>query len=273
VLSGGFDLNGDGIPDPVAAVKFASSEPVQNLRGLYYAIDGAADVAGALSGPSLGSVYGTVANDSFTQAASSVGDVTDDGENDLVLVSDNVLAVVKGPADAFPADLGAGFVAGNDGYKLARTPNSSVSVAGASDVDGDGANDVLFCNGLQNCTIVFGPVEALDTGLSVDGFNGSALFTAAADLSADGASEALFSDGTNVYVVFGDSLEKEGSFDISDLPSADGFVVSGAGGPIESLAPVGDVNGDGHQDLAFGVPSTPGADARVCVLYGTPKAP
>jgi len=273
VLSGGFDLNGDGTPDPVAAVKFASSDPVQNNRGLYYAIDGTNETTGPLSGAALSSVYGTVAADALKQAVASVGDVTSDGENDLLLVSDNVLAVVKGPADAFPADLGVSFTEGDDGYKLARSAGSNASIAGAGDVDGDGENDIVFCNGVQTCKIVFGPVEDLIAGLSVEGFGGTALYTAAADLTGDGASEALFSDGTSVYVLFGSGLEKDGSFDITDLPSGDGFVVTGADAPIGSLAPVGDLNGDTYQELAFGIPTAPGTDARVCVMYGTPKAP
>ena len=269
VLADGFDLDGDGIPDPVVVVDFASS----TYKGRYYAVSGASELSDSLSDVALGHVDGATANDYFTQAVASVGDVTGDGDNDLVLVSDSVLAVVKGPIGAFPADLGASFAEGTDGFKLARNTGSNASVAGAGDIDGDGENDVLFCNGLQNCKVVFGPVEDLIAGLLVEGFAGTTLLTAVADLTGDAASEALFSDGETVYVVFGGSLEKDGSFDITDLPNADGFIVSGAGGPIESLAPVGDVNGDGHQDLAFGVPTAPGTDARVCVMYGTPKAP
>jgi hypothetical protein len=272
VLGGGFDLDDDGTPDPVVAVRFASPDAFQNLRGLYYAIDGATRSSGPLSGAAVGSIHGTVVNDSFTLAASSVGDVTGDGDNDLLLVSDNVLAVVKGPASDFPMDLGASFVEGDHGVKLARTPGDKTSVAEAGDVDGDGVNDVLFCNGLSTCKLVFGPVEDLGVGLSFAGFSGSTLLTALADLTGDGASEALFTDGSNVYVVFGKAFEKSGTFDVTKLPNGNGFVVIGET-PIAGLAPVGDVNGDGYQDLAFGVPTAPGTNAQVCVLYGTPKAP
>jgi hypothetical protein len=266
LVAGGYDLDGDGVPDPV----IVGDRPVA-YRGRYYVADGAA-VSSTTLDDQVPHIVGAADNDYLYQGAASVGDVDGDGNNDLLLASASVIALVRGPVSEFPADLGASFT-NEHGSVVARSAAAPVSVARAGDIDGDGENDVVFCDGVQTCKIVFGPVEDLIAGLSIEGFGGTALYTAAADLTGDDASEALFSDGTNVYAVFGDSVEKDGSFDVADLPGAEGFVVTGADAPIASLAPVGDLNGDGHQDLAFGIPTAPGVDARVCVLYGTPKAP
>lgn len=273
-LSGGYDFDGDGVPDPVVTTKAPSSDPTENWRGLYAVLNGAKLSSGAFSNGVAGSMFGPNPGDSVQQLVSSVGDVSDDGDNDLLIVTRSMIAIVRGPASAFPANLGDAFTEGEHGYSRSRNIDlGSVSIAGAGDINGDGVNDLAFCEGKQQCELFFGPIEDLIGATSITGFSGNTLRIALADLTGDGASEVIITDGWSVRVVFGDGIEPYSSTDIGELLEDGGFTVSPAPGDLfVSVASVGDVNGDGQQDFAFGVQSGPGADTKVCVVYGTPKA-
>ncbi len=160
------------------------------------------------------------------------------------------------------------FVAAEDGDLVGST------IAGAGDIDDDGVDDVLIGAVGHDATassagrlyvvsgsgVSSGPIELGDAGRTIDGQGaGDALGTAASgvgDMDGDGRDDLLVGApgaGTTgaAYLVLGGDLEGASS-------SADAAVVyfgqedSDEAGGV--LASAGDVDGDGREDLLFGVP-------------------
>ena len=105
------------------------------------------------------------------------------------------------------------------------------------------------------------------------GFNGLGNDVASAgDVDADGFDDIVVSAPglAAAYVVFGKATSAP--VQLSALEAGAGFVVNGgaaADGLYSSaLSGAGDLNGDGFDDLAFGIPGTGGAAGRVYVIFG-----
>lgn len=301
-VAGVGDVNADGLADlavgPVDTVGFdgvgiifGSAAPVD--------IDLATDAPDVLiSGFDSGSGAGPVA---------AAGDVNGDGVADI-LIGDR-LSDTGGPnAGAAYVVYGSGGLSGSISLGSLDPATTGLTVEGgaagqqlgariaaASDVDGDGADDIVLGSaGDGSAHVVFGTPSGgspadVDLASAGDAANSLTGLTNATEIAVDGAGDVNDDgladvvvgdpafDGTNGtdsgagFVVYGSTTRAD--VDLSGVTGdATGFRVDGeAAGDALGTAVAGgvDLNRDGRDDPAFGAPRDPGSDeGRAWVVFG-----
>jgi len=233
------------------------------------------------TGNGLTSGDGLVLDDAFTKSGTQIMgattyDVYKDG-SDTVLVDQDIsvfLSHITTPVGDFHL---ADIVSGQNGLVLEgsnATFQIGATVASAGDVNGDGFADLIVAGSYGGGTtpgayVVFGsaagPAVPIDLA-SLNGTNGFKLdhlvapehfpSLASGDFNNDGFSDvALVTDG-NSYVIYGHSGPFGSSVDVSKLDGFNGFATDFGSTDHTALnhfaISVGDLNGDGIDDLAIG---------------------
>ncbi|MES2645135.1 MAG: MopE-related protein [Myxococcota bacterium] len=292
----GYSNNADDCDDTTAAISPSEAEVCGD--GLDNDCDGG---AGAECGPegemrladaAHAHLIGGTTYSFARYVAASAGDVNGDGYDDLIVGADGddeggyvagaaflVYGPVSGDLDLSLADVK--FV-GED-----QQDSTGKSVAGAGDVDGDGYDDLLISGEQDNsgaAYLVYGPVSGdLDLSLADaklygdgEGDRAGAPVASAGDVNGDGYDDLIIgarydddggTDAGAAYVVHG--------------PISGSVALSGAAAKFigedryqyaaTSVAPAGDLNGDGHADLILGVPSNSeggSGSGAAYVVYG-----
>lgn len=228
----------------------------------------------------------------FGTSVSGIGDFNGDGKTDIVI---GAPAGASGSGQIYiysGANIGGGplmsVTGGGAGHQLGQ------DVMSIGDFNGDGLSDIIVSS--QNINPVTGNMETYlilgSTGST--NFNINALGAGGGKISLSGASGFDFSgsgaagdfngDGfddfaiavneggqTGIYVVLGHG-GAVGDLNLTDLKdSAQAFRMSYDGttsGNDFTIASVGDINGDGYDDLSIGAPDANGGDGEVFVVYG-----
>lgn len=256
-VSSAGDVNGDGFDDLIIGATGVDSVGSSSDSGSSYVIFGSAgteqpDIDLGSLGASGFRIDGAKFGDFSGISVSSAGDVNGDGFDDLIIGAlfadprDNFNSgssyVIFGSAGTAQADIDLNDL-GALGFRIDgafSNDNSGRSVSGAGDVNGDGFDDLII-----------GASEADPGGNSRAGSS---------------------------YVIFGSGGASQADIDLSDLGSA-GFRIDGVSSQDNSglsVSGVGDVNGDGFDDLvigAFGVdPSGHGSAGASYVVFGSAGA-
>jgi len=231
-VSGGGDINGDGIADLIIGAPYAG--PNGDASGSSYVVFG--NSSGFASSISLSTLNGStgfrldgVAADDFSgNSVSAAGDINGDSIADLIIgargadPNGNTAAgssyVVFGSSSGFASSINLGTLNGSTGFRLdgeAARDYAGRSVSATGDINGDGIDDLV--------------------------------------IGAFGAKNGSYSGSS--YVVFGNTSGFASSINLSTLDGSTGFRLDGVAPNDQSGRSVsggGDINGDGIADLIVG---------------------
>jgi hypothetical protein len=267
LVAGGADLTGDDTPDLVVAA--------QQGRARFYVVDGSLSDDIELE-TSADELFLGAGQADRALALATPGNVSGDSAQDLFVGTEKVLALLRGPADEFPDNLGTAYQ-DSDGVLLPRTSAGMVAVTGAGDFDGDGASELAYCDEAlaDPCQIVPNDPDSLTAGTLITALaSGPAFVAGGGDTSGDVFDDLVFAEPERAYVVYGRSAP--GATLALDALGARGFGISGA----ESLAAVAfggeldraarDDSRNHYGDWLIADPGAANGAGRVYVVFGEP---
>ncbi|WP_342596956.1 peroxidase family protein [Cyanobacterium aponinum UTEX 3222] len=245
-VSNAGDINGDGVDDII--IGSPNRNQFSGDAGKSYVVFGISngfnlnfDVSN-LDGSNGFVINGD--NSSFGYSVSSAGDINGDGFDDVVIgapYADYYTGksyVVFGSGNDFASSLDVSSLDGNNGFVVnSMTDGDELgsSVSDAGDINDDGFDDI----------IIGAPMADLEG--SGYGYEGQS------------------------FVIFGTDDGFNSSFDLSSLDGSNGFVVNGDSGDElgSSVSSAGDINGDGFDDVVIGASYADYYTGKSYVVFGS----
>ncbi|MDP1968555.1 MAG: FG-GAP-like repeat-containing protein [Burkholderiaceae bacterium] len=288
------DINNDGYEDLLIGAP--------NGAGRAYVVAGSSSLGGApvslstMASGTGGWVFnGGCSNEKLGSLVSNIGDINGDGLIDQLLTAPGFNSnrgrayVVFGSTANGPVTFAASGISGASGFMIngASTGNQFGTIAASvGDVNGDGYDDMILAGaGATMGYMIFGkasPTTIDATSLSTGESWGTSLGTfgfasSAGDLNGDGYMDLMLSvpnatigaktGAGRVYVTLGrSSYSTTGTVDTSPAGIAfhvDGNTNDGIG---KYMAAVGDINGDGFDDIA--IDGSTASASRTYILFG-----
>lgn len=299
------DINGDGINDLVLGAPYVNS-----AEGASYIVFGHRGVfassfdLNSLNGTNGFIVRGLASDDNLGASVSIAGDLNGDGLSDLVIgvPNENGLKgagyVIFGSRSGFSSFFNLTNLNGSNGFIIQGIASNSYfgfSVSIAGDLNGDGLSDLVLGAPFGTPSVsyvIFGNYSRFEAFFNVSRLNGNNGFvissslssslgisvSTAGDINADGITDLLLGDaylggpiGTG-YVIFGSHAKFPAFFNLDNLNGMNGFGIPRIFNAElgYSISGLGDVSGDGIDDLVLGAPGTNiTMTSAVYVIFGS----
>jgi hypothetical protein len=294
----------DLVPQPVGGIE------TQRIREVSLALLGRLEVA-SLDGKTGFKVNGATETDSLGNSVNGAGDVNGDGFADFIVGAPHAAGdeanagaayVIFGTATGFPSDINVADLNGSNGFKISGSAAGDLvglNVRAAGDVNADGFADVLIGGGTRMGStgdgyVVFGHSNPFTQNVSLNALDGTnsfrivgvptteegvpPLLTAAGDVNGDGIDDILIAadelNSTGAYVIYGRAGMFDATFALATLDGITGFKIdtdeihSSFG---RTAAGLGDLNGDGIDDIVISAPSAAphgNASGACYVIFG-----
>ncbi|MFC7334720.1 calcium-binding protein [Rhodocista pekingensis] len=295
----GADVNGDGRTDLILG-SISGSSGLTTLTVLFGGQDFADPFSPTDLEPGQGAVFRgfdvPTSAGVYTPSVAAL-DINADGIDDLVFAGSNpgiedfydssdVFVVFGSPGLGAGGPVDLRDTATYDGFRFLSGGGAPAVVRNAGDVNGDGVEDLLVVT--DQAYVVFGgsALSGVDVlrASRLDGSTGFAILdtanrdaASAGDVNGDGYADILLGSVRSdtalpavretVLLFGGPQVGASGVINPWLLPRGQGLVIEGAG---EAVAGLGDVNGDGYDDIALSDPDAEGGRGVVHVLYGGP---
>jgi len=219
------DVNGDGFDDII----------IGSSTGQYYVVFGKSDgLASDLDVSSMNGTNGFIINGGIStgdedQAVASVGDINDDGFDDLAIIDENTSFIIFGHGGSFINTFELASIDGTNGF-IINARNRNIGTAG--DIDADGIDDLVFSSSNGLAYVVFGKSDGFTDFLElsdITGLTGFSITTphniisvsSAGDINGDGFDDLVFAApvfrGTDEgFIVHGRDFRHKADFVGSD---------------------------------------------------------
>lgn len=188
-----------------------------------------------------------------------------------------------------------GYMIGGQVGNFPNFENIDVTVSDAGDINGDGLDDIVvssldYDSGFSMHYVVFGKNNTQHVLFDdiADGIGGflvvlekyeslkNSVVAGGGDVNNDGLDDIVLSASGNemptAFVVFGKVGNEKVVLEGAEISASDGYPIGSEQSalPVDSLDIVGDINGDGVDDMAIAVPtdSSPLYSSRVFIVFG-----
>ncbi len=289
-VAGAGDINGDGIADFL--VSDVTANVNGDRTGAVYVVFGQAGAGfpadlrlSTLDGSNGFRIDGAAAGNNLGYGISAAGDFNGDGIDDLIVGAFGIDAgatdtggvyVLFGKTTPFAPTLALSDLMPDQGVRMVGAGqyfNVGLDVSRAGDVNGDGIDDIMTGSqgansGYGALYVVYGTTSAIAPDLNLAGLNGANGFVvtggnsqlswvmdAAGDVNGDGVDDILVTSAmASSFVLFGRTAAQGGfgaHVDLNLLDGTTGFRINSQG-VIGDMTGVGDINGDGFDDIVLG---------------------